>query len=75
MKYVTVSAKIRRDTYEKLKTYNISISKVIREALEREIERKEEEELKKLLEEAGRILRKIPEKELMEAIRSTREER
>jgi len=40
MKYVTVSAKIRRDTYEKLKTYNISISKVIREALEREIERR-----------------------------------
>jgi len=75
MKYVTVSAKIRRDTYEKLKKYNISISKVIREALEREIERREKEELKKLLEEAGRILRKIPKKELMEAIRSTREER
>ncbi|OYT30837.1 MAG: hypothetical protein B6U94_05155 [Thermofilum sp. ex4484_79] len=73
MSYVTVSAKIKKRIYEKLKAYNIPISKVIREALEKEVEKREEEELKKLLGEAGNILEKIPEQELVNAIRSTRE--
>ena len=74
MSYVTVSAKIKKKVYRKLKAYNIPISKVIREALEREVEKREEKELKKLLDEAGKILEKIPEEELINIIRSTREE-
>jgi len=34
MRYVTVSARIRRETYEKLKKYGVNISDVIRKALE-----------------------------------------
>ena len=74
MSYVTVSAKIRKELYEMIKAYNIPISKVIREALEREVEKREEEELKRLLKRAGKILEKIPEEELVNTIRSTREE-
>ncbi len=51
-----------------MKGYNISISDVIRRALEWE-------ELVRRLEEMTRILSKIPEEEVVEVIRSSREER
>ncbi len=39
--YVTVSAKIRRDLWEKMKRYGINASEVIREAIEREVRERE----------------------------------
>lgn len=75
MNYVTVSARIKRELYEKLKKYGVSISDVIRSALEEEVRRREEEELRKALKIAQEILAKIPPEELVEAIRSSREER
>jgi post-segregation antitoxin (ccd killing protein) len=75
MEYVTVSAKVKRELYEKLKKYNISVSRVIRRALEEEIKRKEEEEIKRKLGEAQAILKKIPSDEIVNSIRESREER
>ena len=75
MEYVTVSAKVKRELYEKLKKFNISVSKVIRRALEEEIKRKEEEEIKRKLGEAQAILKKIPPDEIVNSIRESREER
>jgi len=73
--YVTVSAKIRRELYNKLKKYNITISDVIRSALEEEVRKREEEEIKESLDEASKILRKIPAEEITSIIRLSREER
>jgi len=73
--YVTVSAKIRRELYEKLRKYGIVVSDVIRKALEEEIRRREEEEIKEALVKAQRILKKIPSKEIVNAVRAGREER
>jgi len=73
--YVTVSARIRRELYEKLKRYDIVISDVIRRALEEEVRRREEEEIARMLDKAQEILARIPSEELVEAIRATREER
>ncbi len=39
--YVTVSAKIRRDLWEKMKRYGINASEVIREAIERRVREEE----------------------------------
>ena len=75
MGYVTVSAKIKRELWEKLKKYNIPISDVIRKALEEAVRKAEEEELARRLEEAAQILSKIPDEEIVEAVRSSREER
>jgi len=75
LKYVTVSAKIDRELHRKLKRYGIPISMVIKRALEEEVQRKEEEELRNTLGEMQRILKKIPQDELIQAIRSSREER
>ena len=75
MGYVTVSARIRRELYEKLKKYSVNVSDVIRRALEEEVRRREEEEVAKMLDKAQEILARIPSEELVEAIRAGREER
>jgi len=71
---VTVSAKVRRELWEKLKSYGVNISKVIRRSLEEEVRRREEEEVRKLLGEASKHLRKLSEEEV-ESIRKSGEER
>lgn len=75
VEYVTVSAKVRRELYEKLKMYSIPISSVIKKALEEEVRKREEEEIRRKLAEVQAILRKIPEEEIVEALRESREER
>jgi len=72
--YVTVSAKIRRELYEKLRKYGIVVSDVIRRALEEEVRRREEEEIKEAMMRAQKILKKIPSEEIVNAIRAGREE-
>ena len=73
MGYVTVSAKVRRELYEKLKSYRIPISSVIKRALEEEVRRMEE--IRKMLEKVQAILKKIPLEEIVDAVRASREER
>ncbi|MEM4853126.1 MAG: type II toxin-antitoxin system CcdA family antitoxin [Thermofilum sp.] len=41
MEYVTVSARVSREVWEKAKRYGINVSEVIRRALEREVKRRE----------------------------------
>ena len=65
---VTVSAKVRRELWEKARRYGINISEVIREALERKVREKEVEWAIKVMEDlssrltleedAAKILRK-----------------
>ena len=75
VRYVTVSAKISRELYEKLKKHGVPVSRVIKRALEEEVRRREEEEVKRLLGEASKHLRKLSEEEVVESIRRSREER
>lgn len=75
MSYVTVSARIRRELYEKLKRYGVVVSDVIKRALEEEVMRREEEEVMKALRRAQEILMKIPPEEIVNVIRGIREER
>jgi post-segregation antitoxin (ccd killing protein) len=72
---VTVTAKIPLELKERLNRLGVNVSGLIREALELEVERLERERLRRLAEEAGGILRKIPAEELVEAVRSGRETR
>jgi post-segregation antitoxin (ccd killing protein) len=72
---VTVTAKIPSELKERLNRLGVNVSGLIREALELEVERLEKERLRRLAEEAGKILQKIPAEELVEAVRSGRETR
>jgi len=75
LSWVTVSAKIRRELYEKLRRYGIPVSEVIRKALEEEVRKREELEVREALRQAQEILRKIPPEEIVSVVRSSREER
>ena len=72
--YAVVSARIRRELYEKLKRYGIPVSEVVRRVLE-EVGRREEMEIREALARAQGILKRIPPEELVEAVRASREER
>jgi len=72
-KQVTVTAKIPAELKEKMKILGVNVSGLIREALELEAERLEKERIRKFAEEAGEILQKIPNEELIESIRVSRE--
>ena len=72
---VTITAKIPKELKEKIRRLNINASRVIREALEAEVRRREEEQLKALAREVSRILNKIPREEIVRAIREARDER
>jgi len=71
----TVCAKIPADLKKKLIELDINASAVMREALKSEVKRKEKERLRKLAEEAGQILQKIPAEEIVESIRASRDNR
>ena len=72
---VTVSAKIPKELKDKLHKLKINVSRVIREALEKEVRRKEEEQLRKMAERASLSLKKILTEEIVRDIRESREER
>lgn len=74
-KVVTVSAKVEKSLKEKLDRYGVSVSKIVRTALEEEVRRIERENLEKRLAETSTILRKVEPTVIVEAIRMSREER
>ena len=72
---VTVSAKIPRELKKKLNTLGINVSGLMREALQTEVKRLERERLRKLAQDAGEILQKIPEDEIVQSVRASRDNR
>jgi|ADKI01.1.fsa_nt_gi hypothetical protein len=72
-RYATVSAKIPVDLKEKLRKYGIQVGPLIREAVEREVRRRELEEVDKDMEGASERLRKISDEEFARIIRKARD--
>ena len=72
-RYATVSAKIPVDLKEKLRKYGIQVGPLIREAVEREVRRRELEEVDKDMEGASERLRKISDEEFARIIREARD--
>ncbi len=72
----TVSAKIPEKLKEKTKLYNIKISRVVRRAIEDEVRKIEDETLSKDLVQIGKMLKNtLSSKEIVKAVRSSRNER
>ena len=72
---VTVSAKIPSELKKKLNKFGVNVSGLMREALQSEVKRLERERLRKLAEDAGVILQKIPADEIVESVRASRDNR
>ncbi len=73
---VTVSAKISKKLKESLAKHGVRVSEVVRNALQEEVTRREEIELREALHRLSRNLKgKVSTQDVVAAVRSTREER
>ncbi|MDW8033980.1 MAG: type II toxin-antitoxin system CcdA family antitoxin [Nitrososphaerota archaeon] len=70
-----VTVRVNKELKRKIKEFNINVSEVVRKALEEEVEKREKEALLKSLAEAKRVLSKLSDEDIIQAIRSSREER
>ncbi len=73
VRYTRVSAKIPVHLREKLRKYGVRVGPLIREAVEREVRRRELEEVDRDMEDASERLRKISDEEFARIIRETRD--
>ena len=71
----TVIVRVDEELKKKAKAYNVNISEVVRSALREEVQKREREKLIASLEQAKRVLSKIPDEEIVKAIRETRDGR
>ena len=74
-KYVTVSARVRRDLVEEARRLGVNISEFIRDALEEEVRRRKLSRLEARLRERRDILDKIDVDEIVNLVRHDREAR
>ena len=59
----------------KIRKYKISASKIARQAIEEEIKKREKQELTDAIIEMKTLLEKIPDEEIIKAIRESRDQR
>ncbi len=74
-RYVTVSAKVRRELLEEARRLNINVSELIRRALEEEVRQRKLIKLEERLRRKRSILAKIDVNEIVRLIREDRETR
>jgi len=70
-----ISIRIRKELKRKARELGIDVREVVEKALEEAIRRREEEELIKTLEELRSLFSRISEKEWVDAVRKSRNER
>ncbi|MEM1655868.1 MAG: hypothetical protein QXY27_06080 [Nitrososphaerota archaeon] len=72
-RYVTVSAKVRKELKEEAERLGVKISEVLKCALEEEVRRRKLEELEKRLEKLEDALDKLDVNRIVRVIREDRE--
>jgi len=70
----TIKIDAPRHLVEALNKRGADVEKIVRDALTREAQQADREELRRLAEEASAILQKVPDEAIVEAIRKSREQ-
>lgn len=70
-----VTVRVKKILKQKIRKYKINVSKVARAALEQEVKKSEEAEFIRTLDEMKTILQKIPDEEIVKAVRESRDQR
>ena len=70
----TIKIDAPRDLVERLTRQGADVNKIIRDALTREAEQADLQELQRLAEEASTILQKVSDEAIVEAIRKSRDQ-
>ena len=74
-RYVTVSAKVRKNLLEEARRLGINVSELIRKSLEEEVRKRRLRMLEERLQKKKSILSKIDVNEIVELIREDRDKR
>jgi antitoxin CcdA len=70
-----ITVRVDKKTKEMIKKHRINVSSTVRKALENEIKKKEEEQLRIAFREGEKILRKISKEDLVRLVRESRDSR
>jgi len=70
-----LTVRVDKALKRKIKKYNLSVSKITRQAIEEEIKKRERQELTSAIMEMKTLLEKIPDQEIVKAIRDSRDQR
>ena len=70
-----ITVRVKKSLKEKIRKHKINVSKTVREALEDEVKKRENAELTQAINEMKTILDKIPDDEIVRAIRESRDQR
>jgi antitoxin CcdA len=70
-----LTVRVDKALKEKIRKYKISVSKITRQALEEEIKKRERQELTGAIIEMKTLLEKIPDEEIIKAVRDSRDQR
>lgn len=70
-----VSVRVDKETKELINKLGINVSETVRKALQEEIRRRREEDLAEGLKKAKLILIKVPDQDIVRAVRETRDQR
>jgi post-segregation antitoxin (ccd killing protein) len=70
-----LTVRVDKALKRKITKYKIPVSKITRQALEEEIKKHEKQELTEAISEMKSLLEKIPDQELINAIRESRDQR
>jgi len=70
-----ITVRVNKSLKAKIRKHKIDVSKAVREALEAEVKKREDAELIDAICKMKAILQKIPDEEIVRAIRESRDER
>jgi len=70
-----LTVRVDKALKEKIRKYKISVSKIARQAIEEEIKKRERQELTDAIIEMKTLLEKIPDQEIIKAVRESRDQR
>lgn len=70
-----VSVRVDKETKALISKFGINVSETVRKALQEEIKRRSEEELARSLRNAKIILSKVPDQDIVRAVRESRDQR
>jgi post-segregation antitoxin (ccd killing protein) len=70
-----ITVRVKKSLKEKIRKHRINVSKTVREALEDEVKKQENAELTQAINQMKTVLAKIPDEEIVAAIRESRDQR
>ena len=70
-----ITVRVKKSLKEKIRKHRINVSKTVREALEDEVKKRENAELAQAINQMKAVLEKIPDDEIVKAIRESRDQR